>query len=499
MQVSLIAAEIFIGKAITRSHSDESTAVYGAVEGKSYFVKPLKKERFEALAGYTRRPESQLVGGELEWYADPTERVIGVFLEDLIDHDFQGIVLGRDARQRFRAVDFTEFAEAPQLARQRLFEKMEEWTRRPESDFHQGDEKGTALDIFTPVVSVDRLHPSFLRVATGEGFSPARSLIEAMMPYYEDVDGNFVEQFQTAAFDARFWELYLFALLTEQGFAFDRSFHAPDFYCERFLDRVFVEAVTVNPTTNAAGIVTEAAVPAEKEAFIKYYQEYMPMKWGSPLTSKLKKKYWEMPHVAGKPIAFAIQDFHIPRAMTFLANSLPPYLYGVSFTALYDEHENLNVTTMARGPHEWGSKTIESGFFSLPDSEHVSAVVTNPTATISKFNRMAFLAGFGGDDVRMICRGTCHDHDPNAAVPRQFAFDINDPDYLESWAEGANVFHNPNASIPLDESFLPDAAHHRFEDGVFRSIIPEFHPYNSETLIVTPERRDEPAKFSQLR
>lgn len=342
-------------------------------------------------------------------------------------------------------------------------------------------------DFFRPVVQGNRLNYAFLRVATGEGFSPARELIESLMPYFEDIDGNFIEQFQSAAFDARFWELYLFALLHEQGFAFDRSFHAPDFFCERFDEALFVEAVTVNPSVNAAGVVIEPGIPEAKEEFIAYYQEYMPIKWGSPLTSKLKKKYWDLQHVAGKPIVIAIQDFHVPRAMTFLSHSISSYLYGISFTALYDEHGKLEVKSIPRGPHHWGTKTIETGFFNLPDAEHISAVVTNPTATISKFNRMGYIAGFGSRDVRMVCNGFAHDHDPDAAVPKPFTFRI-DGDYSESWAEGANVFHNPNAKCPVDEEFLPDAAHHRLENGVYKSLMPEFHPYQSETVIIEPDR-----------
>ena len=80
------------------------------------------------------------------------------------------------------------------------------------------------MDFFAPAVSAQKFSDVYIRLATEEGFSPARGLIEAMMHYYEDVDGNFVEQFQTSGFDARFWELYLFALLTEEGFAFDRSY-----------------------------------------------------------------------------------------------------------------------------------------------------------------------------------------------------------------------------------------------------------------------------------
>ena len=62
------------------------------------------------------------------------------------------------------------------------------------------------------------------------------------MNWYEDVDGNFVEQFQSSAFDARLWELYLYAMFVELGYGFDRKYSAPDFLCQDLADKVFVEA-----------------------------------------------------------------------------------------------------------------------------------------------------------------------------------------------------------------------------------------------------------------
>lgn len=355
----------------------------------------IRKERFEALAGYTRKPEIMFAVKELDWCSDTAERVIGVLTEDRFDHDFGGVVLARDARQRFRAVDLFISCESRREAWQKLRNAVKSWSQKPDSDFYQGDETGRPLKVFSPLVPPNQLSPSFSRLASLNGYSPARTLIEAMMPYYEDIDGNFVEQFQTSAFDARFWELYLFALLTEQGFAFDRSFHAPDFCCNGLPGSLFVEAVTVNPTRNKAGVITEPPVPGGKDAFSQYYKEYMPIKWGSSLTSKLKKRYWELPHAINKPIILAIQDFHTYKAMVLFASSIIEYLYGISVSASRDSHGSLIITSAPRGPHTWGSKTIPTGFFNLPDCENISAVLTNPTATISKFNRMGYLAGFG--------------------------------------------------------------------------------------------------------
>jgi len=443
----------------------------------------LKKERFEALAGYTRRPELILAVKELDWCSDSAERVLGVLTEDLSDHDFAGIILARDARQRFRAVDLFHSDVSKQSAWKRIQDSVELWAEKPDKAYYQGDEKGHTLKLFSPLVASSRLNPSYSRVSTFNGFSPAKGLIEAMMPYFEDIDGNFVEQFQTSAFDARFWELYLYSLLTEQGFAFDRSHHAPDFCCESLLGSLFVEAVTVNPSRDKDGVNIEPDVPAEPEGFLQYYQEYMPIKWGSALTSKLNKKYWELPHLQGEPIVLAIQDFHVPKAMMRFASSIIAYLYGYNESATFDVNGKLIVTSTPRKSHTWGDKTIESGFFNLPACENISAVLTNPTATITKFNRMGYLSGFGSRNIEMTYRGECHDRNPNAAIPQKFEFNVSNADYTEEWVEGANVFHNPNAKIPIDESFLPGAAHHRMEKAGFRSLIPDFHPYGSETSI----------------
>lgn len=453
-------------------------------------MNPISKRRFDALAGYIRAPASILFGEELEWFSQGDDRVLGLLIRDRTDNDFGGIVLGRDGRGRFRAVDLPEFSNSINIARETLRAKLGEWEVRPRDDFLQEDESGTQVDVFLPVVAPERLHTAFARIATWEGFSPARALIESMMPYFEDVDGNFVEQFQSNGFDARFWELYLFAVLTEEGFSFDRAFQAPDYACVRIGQEVFVEAVTVNPTT-VHGIVAEPAVPEPRGDLTRYLREYMPIKWGSSLTSKLRKRYWELPHVTGKPIAFAIQDFHVPRAMTFTGSTLAPYLYGLSFTALFDEHGRLGVKAQRRDGHEYGDKKIESGFFYLEDAENVSAVLSNPTATISKFNRMAVLAGMGSRDVRMVCHGFRHDHKRDAAVPIHFVSAVGEPGYSESWAQGLNVFHNPCAKHPLDESFFPEAAHHFWTGDQLVSRLPEFHPYNSETVIIAPKRLHE--------
>jgi hypothetical protein len=426
---------------------------------------------------------ASLLFHELEWYSNSNERVLAVIVRDRQDQDFSAGIFGRDRNGRFRPVHMLPFAESINYIRGTLEEKMGEWAARDDADYAQGDERGQPIDFFAPVVPPERFHQSFAAIRSGEGHSPAREIISAMMYYYEDPDGNFIEQFQTTGFDSRFWELYVFATFNELGYTFDRTHAAPDFLCQGILGEFFVEAVTVNPTVEK-GINLETGPPENELERREYKAHYLPIKFGSALYSKLQKRYWDLPHISGKPIVFAVQDFHFPASMTWSEPSLSDYLYGLKFVALYNESGHLNVTSQPIREHRWGNKVIPSGFFSLPGAEHVSAVITNPQGTISKFNRIGCKAGFGSKRVRMFRFGTRYVHDENAARPAPFKVDVNDACYSETWVEGMSVFHNPAAVVPLPVEMIPGAAHHSVENGTMNSLLPMFHPYGTRTMIL---------------
>ena len=184
-------------------------------------MRQLSQVRFDALAGYARGPMTAFFSEEMSWFEHAGERVLGSVVRDVHDNDFAGVVFARDRRGRFRAVDLTGFMSTPRRAQVVLRQKMELLAMAPDSEYYQGDEVGTPLDFFTPRAEQSRLHPHFIALTEGEGYSAARGIIEPMMHWYEDPDGNFIEQFQTTGFDARLWELYLFALFREIGYRID--------------------------------------------------------------------------------------------------------------------------------------------------------------------------------------------------------------------------------------------------------------------------------------
>ena len=83
--------------------------------------------------------------------------------------------------------------------------------------------------------------------------------------------------------------------------------------------------------------------------------------------------------------------------------------------------------------------------------------------------------------------GLKHKHDANSALPEPFGFEVKQGEVTETWAEGLSLFHNPKAKYPVDPRVFPNIAHHFFEDGQIRSLLPEFHPYTSYNWNVLPE------------
>src|SRR5437667_4595816 len=104
--------------------------------------------------------------------------------------------------------------------------------------------------LFDPIASSRKLHPDFECLRTWPGAEPTRWMLDDVYQTFTDPEGNFLEQFQTTGFDARCFELYLFAYLSRSGFAVERKHPNPDFIVSKDGVRVAIEATTVNPSTS---------------------------------------------------------------------------------------------------------------------------------------------------------------------------------------------------------------------------------------------------------
>lgn len=353
---------------------------------------------------------------------------------------------------------------------------MQDAANSPDDSFHQGDESGAAVDFFEPAVDASRFHPAFRILLEDRRYSAAREIIKAMMRYHNDVDGNFVQKFQTAGWDALLWELYLFATFTELGFVRVGEAAAPDFVFRGNEGGLAIEATSVNPSTTDL-----ARVPSEPEAFKTYLENYIPIRLSTALRGKLNHKpsYWEQSNVKDLPFCIAVQDFHLDGAMRYIVHAATEYVFGVRHWI-----EN-GVRKIERiHMHRYGKKRAQSGFFDLDKAENVSAVIINPQGTVAKFNRLGVIAGFGDSKVKLVRVGyKRNDSKIESPYPTKFK-EVVDHNSKENWVEGMVVLHNPNAKTPLNPDIIPGACHEFLQpDGTIMSILPDFHPLFSQTYI----------------
>jgi hypothetical protein len=343
-------------------------------------------------------------------------------------------------------------------------------------------------DLFATTRPDAELHPQFLKLRDSPRMAPARATLRDVAATMADPDGNLVEQFQTFGFDARTFEIYLHALFTDEGHTIDRSRARPDFLISRDGLTVAVEAVTANPPPKPdyqPYVPIYLSPPRSREEAIRYLRHEVQIKFGSPLYSKLKKEYWKLPHVQGRPLVLAIESFHGDASLTISSTALSDYLFGVNHRHHFDDEGSLVIEADAITEHV-GRKTIPSNFFRQPGAENISGVLFSNAGTVPKFGRIGQEGKHRSSQVRMIRYGTCYDHDPNATAPNTFAYEVGNSDFPpEPWRQGTVMIHNPNALHPLPPEWIGAGAEENFSEK--GTVVPiwrdPFMPYMSITKL----------------
>lgn len=409
-------------------------------------MREISQKQFNAYC-YARQPLLRVMSNEIKWYAAGNRKVLATLILDKADQDYNFVILVRDARRLFRAWNVSCSHPTIEDAEKELAEKIDVLVNDGQDVYVQGDEVKPPHDILLPVVDEANQHEYFRVLANEKRMEAARNLIVEAVYSYIDVDGNYIKEFQTHGFDARLWELFLYIFLYDAGFEFNQDYNAPDYMVSYYGNPFCIEAVTVNPSQNPDRPDPEP--PQSDEEMQRLCDDYMPIKFGSSLFSKLQKKYWEKPHVQGKPLILAIHDYHMPGSMTWTRNALVEYLYGKRVrVAEIDGHKKFVEEDIES--HTWEGKTIPSNFFGTENAENISAVLFTNTATITKFNRMGKLAGLGCDNMKMYRTGVMLHPDPSSLEPLAFMTDVDDENYEEDWSESVIMYHNPNALIPVD-------------------------------------------------
>jgi len=434
-------------------------------------INPITLSRFNALATYARNPRVKSHSKELEWFETHDRKVLGVLLIDTIDSDYLGLIFSRDLNKRYRFISMTKFGENRNKTKKELLKKIEELHPSADELGVQGDEIKETMDFFIELKKKN-INSDFLLLNNSSNYSAAKNIIEPLMRWYVDIDGNFVEQFQTTGFNQRIWELLLFCIFTENDCVFDSSYNAPDFnlnFIKGLMSIPFaIEATTINRPIDREG--NPIPMPKINTSNIEEYNNllinYFPTRYSGPLFAKLKKKYWEQEHVSGKPFAIAIADCQFKGAGNISHDALPLYLYGFQQKVAENGVENRIDIDF----HVWGTKEVASGFFNFPESENISAVIFSPASDIEKFNRMGLKDKFNSTKYKI--KRTIKTPNEKTWKIESITRIIPTKNYTESWDEGLIVYHNPNALHPFPKNILFNAAHYSIDNG---KIIIEFN------------------------
>ena len=279
-------------------------------------------------------------------------------------------------------------------------------------------------------------------------------------------DDNFVSDLQTTNFAARLFELYLLACFREQGILVRQDQTSPDFWIEKNGTACWIEAVTANSNMPISDKF-EDWTKAPRDVIQRFTGDAAE-RFAKTLRSKIQHNYHELDHVKDQPFALAIADFHASGSMVWSSEALPTYLYGFR-PAVVEEGTQLRAITKPVNTLT-GKDKIPAGLFRDPNNSHVSAVIFSNAATMAKFNRMGFLAGWRPPGLSMIRIGKIYDRTPGALEAIPFALSVVSNDYHalwpygEAWCQELEIYHNPLATHPIPISLVPGATHW-FEDN----------------------------------
>lgn len=338
-------------------------------------------------------------------------------------------------------------------------------------------------DIFDLLVDSTKAHPAFTSLKDSEAHAGARHLMNELYARMGDPDGNFIQDFQSDGFHSRMFEIACYAYLESQELKIDRSCQRPDFLASGKLGTVAIEAVTANPVSGRSTDISLRHLKQESfDEIVDKCDNEFPIRIGSSLYTKLKKRYWELPHCEGLPFVLLIGPFHEAGSTAYIDESLAAYLYGVQVFPDWVEHNGVLVRQIFVKEHQYGNKKIPSNFFGQPGCEHVSAILFCNQFTVPRFFRMAMMAGFDCRGITIHREGVCLLEE---GAYLGYKYDMRDPGAPpEHWWQGVTIFHNPNARIPLPEGFLNSTSSFRYEDGRLERSVRGFHTMTSMMWMV---------------
>lgn len=432
-------------------------------------IKSISKSKFDLYRfAYPTLPS--FLGQEIAWFSDINEKILATIILDACDSDYAAILLGKDEIGRMRCFDSEASFPSPNDAILWISKQISSLQRHDEVFPQEDCDSKKKLELFKDIAKKEKQHFNYKTLRDRPEWNSARNLIEKIMPFYTDVDGNFIQQFQSDGFNQRLWELFLFNFFIEEGLDIDRTRNAPDFVVRRDDLVIGIEAVATSTSLHTSDDIA--------------------LRWSGALSNKLKhtsqenknaKKnhYWEKEGLKDKPFVIAIQNFYNETSESVELSILNEMLFGYDFTK--NPPKKVELYTKPNG-----SKIPSGFFFNQENVEHLSAVIATPLGILSTFNRIGKERGFDTHNTIMFHQGVRIEN----SKPQEFVYQVKECEFAhEKWSDGMVVIHNPNARNPLPKSSFQNAVHIYFNSETKRlePHYKSFFPFLSKTTTFTPD------------
>lgn len=338
------------------------------------------------------------------------------------------------------------------------------------------------MDLFTPQVATERLHPLVKQIIAEPVYHPAIKTINSWGAGILERRGEgnkFIKEFQTT-FNSSFWELYLNKAFIELGFDIDYSYESPDFHLIHSSGHhVNVEAVTSNNIDNekeeyySPSSLNEAA-QIDFDVFMdnsstKLIGKIRDKKNLFIDNGKKKHPYSKLPHVIGKPFILAIAPFDSLLSSGQNNRAINRILYGIDNLPDGTIKKISTIRTKA-------GNTIDLGIFTNDSYKEISAIIFSTVGMFSKavieaktpckvratkyrqftFNEFKKLSDMG---IEKLGKNLKESENEDILLTFRYPSGNNIVGYdmyfcdsirhQEKHIDGLHIYHNPYASIPL--------------------------------------------------
>jgi hypothetical protein len=346
------------------------------------------------------------------------------------------------------------------------------------------------MDLFTPLVKEEKLHPLFKRVIKEKTYKPAMAVINEWSKGLLGRKGEtekFIKEFQTT-FNSSLWELYLNKAFSELGFNIDYSEASPDFNLIHESGRhVCVEAVTANNKLNESDeYYTEKSFNDSLQSEDKNFLDQSTIKLIGKLkdkrdlfigTKNKKHPYSSLEHVKGNPFVVAVAPFDNHLSFTQNNMAINRVLYGIN----PPNENNLSDMVIEKISHiiNHNGKRIDLGIFTNESYKEISAVIFSTTGMFGKAVVQSGISNFiratkyrqiepsvflKTEGIEKLGASHTEISKGNDLFTLRFPTGdfvcgsdmhlYNSSEHKESHLDGLHVYYNPFAEYPLDKDLF---------------------------------------------